>query len=45
MQKPGGLLVAQDPWLFLGGGGLGVFIFTAVCFVTNGKTLIEFPAP
>lgn len=30
---------------FLGGGGSDLFIFTAAFFVTNGKKLIEFPAP
>lgn len=49
IQRPGGLLVAQDPcvwgsFFFFKWGG-DVFIFTAAFFVTNGKKLIEFPAP
>lgn len=45
MPKPGGVLVARDPWGFFSGGGGGLFIFTAALFVTNGKKLIEFPEP
>lgn len=46
MQRPGRLTVGGPrPLVFFWGGGM-VFIFTAAFFlVTNGKKLIEFPAP
>lgn len=44
MPKPGGVLVARDPWVFFFWGGW--YLFSQLpFFVTNGKKLIEFPEP